>query len=128
MKILLDTHAFIWWDSDPTKLSGQVLALCQDQQNALLISVASVWEMQIKLQLGKLKLPLPLAELLDSQQQKNHVEVLPVLLEHVLAVQHLPAHHKDPFDRLLIAQGNVENVIIITNDPIFSKYTDKVLW
>ncbi len=103
MKLLLDTHAFLWWDSEPAKLSPQVLASCQDRSNTLLLSVASVWEIQIKLQLSKLKLTLPLAELIESQQQTNNVEVLPVALAHVLALQNLPPHHKDPFDRLLIA-------------------------
>jgi PIN domain nuclease of toxin-antitoxin system len=84
--------------------------------------------MQIKLQLDKLKLTLPLSELIESQQQTNHLEILPILLPHVLALQHLPAHHKDPFDRLLIAQATVEDVVILSNDPMFPKYTDKVLW
>lgn len=128
MKLLLDTHAFIWWDSEPAKLSPQVLSLCQDRQNTLFLSAASVWEMQIKLQMGKLKLTLPLAELIESQQQTNNLQILPVLLTHVLALEHLPAHHKDPFDRLLIAQANVEEVIVVSNDPMFPKYTDKVLW
>lgn len=128
MKLLLDTHIFIWWDSEPAQLSPQALALCQDRQNSLLLSVASVWEMQIKLQLGELKLNLPLAELVESQQQTNNLEILPVMLTHVLALQHLPAHHKDPFDRLLIAQASVEDVVLISNDPMFPKYTDKVLW
>lgn len=128
MKLLLDTHTFIWWDSEPARLSPQALALCQDPQNSLLLSVASVWEMQIKLQLGKLRLTLPLAELIESQQRANNLEILPVLLAHVLALQHLPAHHKDPFDRLLIAQANVEDVALVSNDPMFPKYTNKVLW
>jgi PIN domain nuclease of toxin-antitoxin system len=128
MKLLLDTHTFIWRDSEPAKLSPQAIALCQDRQDSLVLSVASVWEMQIKLQLGKLKLTLPLAELIESQQQTNHLETLPVLLTHVLALQHLPAHHKDPFDRLLIAQANIEDVVIVSNDPMFPKYTDKVVW
>ena len=128
MRLLLDTHTFIWWDSEPAKLSAQALALCRDPQNSLLLSVASVWEMQIKLQLDKLKLTLPLSELIESQQQTNHLEILPILLPHVLALQYLPAHHKDPFDRLLIAQSNVEDVIIVSNDPMFPKYTNKVLW
>jgi PIN domain nuclease of toxin-antitoxin system len=128
MRLLLDTHTFIWWDSEPTKLSAQALALCRERQNSLLLSVASVWEMQIKLQLDKLKLTLPLSELIESQRQTNHLEVLPILLPHVLALQQLPPHHKDPFDRLLIAQASVEAVGIISNDPMFPKYTDKVLW
>jgi PIN domain nuclease of toxin-antitoxin system len=128
MRLLLDTHTFIWWDSEPAKLSAQALASCRDRQNSLLFSVASIWEMQIKLQLGKLKLTLPLSELIESQQQTNHLEVLPILLPHVLTLPQLPLHHKDPFDRLLIAQATVEDVVIIINDPMFPKYTDKVVW
>lgn len=128
MKLLLDTHIFIWWDSEPAKLSPQVLALCQDRTNTVLLSVASVWEMQIKLQLGKLKLTLPLAEIIESQQQRNNIEILPVLLTHVLALQSLPAHHKDPFDRLLIAQANVEEAVLASSDPVFAKYAVNVLW
>ena len=78
MKLLLDTHAFIWWDSEPSKLSATVLALCQERANELWLSVASVWEMQIKLQLGKLNLSLPLAEVVESQQQTNNIHVLPI--------------------------------------------------
>jgi PIN domain nuclease of toxin-antitoxin system len=128
MKVLLDTHAFIWWDSDPTKLSPQAHAACEDRVNVILLSVASAWEMQIKLQLGKLDLRLPLAEVIASQQQSNDIQVLPVVLGHVLALQDLPAHHKDPFDRLLIAQANVEEAVLISHDPVFAHYAVKVLW
>jgi len=128
MKLLLDTHTFIWWDSEPAKLSPQALTLCQDRKNSLLLSVASVWEMQIKLQLGKLKLNLPLAELIESQQQTNSIEILPVTLVHVLALQNLPPHHKDPFDRLLIVQANVEDAVLVSNDLVFVKYAVQVLW
>ena len=128
MKLLLDTHVFIWWDSEPASLSSQALALCQDRANTVLLSVASVWEMQIKLQLGKLKLSLPLAEVIESQERINNIEVLPIILAHVLALQNLPAHHKDPFDRLLIAQANVEGAVLISGDPILAKYPVKLLW
>ena len=128
MKLLLDTHAFIWWDSEPQKLSAQVLALFQESSNQLLLSTASVWEMQIKLQLGKLQLERPLAELIAGQQEKNGIELLPVQLEHILALQTLPTHHKDPFDRLLIAQANIEGAVLVTADPIFAKYPVKILW
>ena len=128
MKVLLDTHAFIWWDSDPTKLSPQARAACEDRTNVVLLSVASAWEMQIKLQLGKLALRLPLAEVIASQQQTNDIQVLPVALGHVLALQDLSAHHKDPFDRLLIAQANVEEAVLISHDPVFAHYPVKVLW
>lgn len=128
MKLLLDTHAFIWWDSEPDKLSAQALALCQDRRNILLLSVASAWEIQIKLQLGKLQLRLPLASVIEGQQQTNNAEVLPVTLDHVLALSSLPDHHKDPFDRLLIAQANVEDAVLISSDPVFAKYPVKLAW
>jgi PIN domain nuclease of toxin-antitoxin system len=128
MKLLLDTHAFIWWDSEPDKLSPLALAACQDRANTLLLSVASVWEMQIKIQLGKLKLNLPLAEVIDDQRKANNIEILPVLLAHVFALQNLPTHHKDPFDRMLIAQANVENAALVSNDPLFAQYLIKLLW
>jgi PIN domain nuclease of toxin-antitoxin system len=128
MKLLLDTHTFIWWDGEPDKLSPQALALCQDRANVLWLSVVSVWEMQIKLQLGKLSLTLPLAEMVESQQQQNDLKVLPVTLPHVLALQNLPTHHKDPFDRLLIAQANVEDAVLVSKDPLFAMYAVKLAW
>lgn len=128
MKLLFDTHAFIWWDSEPEKLSHQVLKSCQDKENTLFLSVASAWEMQIKLQLGKLKLTLPLAQIIESQTQANGIQVLPIALPHVLALDQLPSHHKDPFDRLLIAQAIVEDAVLVSADPIFHKYTVKVVW
>ncbi len=128
MKLLLDTHTFIWWDSKPDNLSSQALALCQNRANIVLLSVASVWEMQIKLRLGKLSLNLPLAEVIESQRHTNNIEVLPVTLDHVLALDGLPSHHKDPFDRLLIAQANVEDAVLISGDPVFKGYPVKLLW
>lgn len=128
MKVLLDTHAFIWWDSAPEKLSPPARAACQERTNLLLLSVASAWEMQIKLQLGKLHLRLPLAEVLASQQQTNDLQIWPVALSHILALQGLPAYHKDPFDRLLIAQANTEEATLISHDPVFAHYPVKVLW
>lgn len=128
MKLLLDTHAFIWWDSAPNKLSSQVLALCQDRQNVLWFSVASIWEMQIKLQLGKLQLTLPLKEIIGSQQRTNGIELLPITFEHVLALESLPAHHKDPFDRLLVAQAIVEDAVLVSADPNIARYAVRVVW
>jgi PIN domain nuclease of toxin-antitoxin system len=90
--------------------------------------MATAWEMQIKLQLDKLHLRLSLAEVIASQQQINDLQVLPVALSHVLALQSLPAHHKDPFDRLLIAQANAEETMLISHDPVFAHYPVKVLW
>ncbi len=128
MKYLLDTHTFIWWDSEQQKLSETVLHLCQDQANTLLLSVASVWEMQIKHQLGKLTLSLPLAEIIQTQQETNNIEIVPIDLSHVLALENLPTHHRDPFDRLIIAQANVEGTIVLSCDPVFSHYPVNVKW
>lgn len=128
MKLLLDTHTFIWWDSEPAKLSPQALALCQDRQNVLLLSVVSIWEMQIKLQLGKLRLALSLREIIETQRQTNSIEVLPLTLAHVLALENLPAHHKDPFDRLLVAQAIVEEAVLVSGDPNIAKYAVEVVW
>jgi PIN domain nuclease of toxin-antitoxin system len=122
MKLLFDTHAFLWWDSAPSKLSPRMRAICHDRANVLLVSVVSAWEMQIKSQLGKLELDAPLDELFQRQQEVNGVDVLPVELDHVLALQHLPPHHRDPFDRLLITQAIIENATLITNDGVIAKY------
>ena len=128
MKLLLDTHVFIWWDSEPARLSPRALALCQDPQNTLLLSVVSLWEMQIKLQLGKLKLALPLKEIVEGQRRTNNVEILPVTLEHVLGLENLPPYHKDPFDRLLVAQAIVEEAVLVSADPNIAKYPVQIVW
>ena len=127
MKLLLDTHIFIWWADQPEKLSTAALSALEDEANELLLSVASVWEMQIKIQLGKLKLSLPLKELIKSQQETNELTVLPVELTHVLALDALPLHHKDPFDRLLIAQSTEEDLTLVSADSQFSAYPAKLL-
>jgi PIN domain nuclease of toxin-antitoxin system len=128
MKILLDTHTFIWWDSQQVKLSAKALRLCKEPSHTLILSVASVWEMQIKLQLGKLTLNLPLAEIITIQHETNDLEILPVKLEHILALEGLPLYHKDPFDRLLAVQANVEGAILLSCDPVFSQYPVNVVW
>lgn len=94
MRLLLDTHTFIGWDSEPGKLSSKALALCQDRSNTILLSVVSVWEMQIKSQLGKLKLESPLRKVVESQCKTNDLEVLPIDLEHVLSLEALPTPTK----------------------------------
>lgn len=127
MKLLLDTHAFIWWDSDPARLSAPALAALCDPANEVWLSVVSVWEIMIKAQLGKLGLRLPLADVV-SQQQANGLRVLSVSLAHVLAVEGLPTLHKDPFDRLLIAQANVEAARLISADQAVGPYPVSVLW
>ena len=127
MRLLLDTHIFIWWADQPERLSPAALSALEDDANELLLSVVSVWEMQIKIQLGKLKLSLPLKELLKNQQETNDLTVSAVALTHVLALDALPFHHKDPFDRLLIAQSIEEGLTIVTADSKFSSYSVKLL-
>jgi PIN domain nuclease of toxin-antitoxin system len=128
MKLLLDTHIFIWWADEPEKLSARALAALEDENNRLVLSVVSPWEIQIKAQLGKLKLSLPLGDLIESQQQANELEILPVTVEHVLALDTLPLHHKDPFDRLLAAQSIVEGLTVVSADPKLSAYGLTVIW
>ncbi|MCC6300921.1 MAG: type II toxin-antitoxin system VapC family toxin [Anaerolineales bacterium] len=127
MKVLLDTHAFLWWDSEPERLSEDALVLCENPSTTLLLSAASIWEMQIKIQLGKLKIDLPLADVIE-QQQENGVEILAVQSSHVLELSNLPFHHKDPFDRLLVAQARVEETAILSADPLIARYSVKVIW
>lgn len=128
MKLLLDTHTFIWLDSKSARLSQHVRNLCQDQNNNLILSIVSVWEIQIKVQLGRLKLDLPLVELVKSQQTTNQIEVLPIRLEHALELDRLPLHHKDPFDRLLVAQANIEDAVLLSKDKAFAKYSVRTVW
>ncbi len=122
MKLLLDTHTFIWWNNEPDKLSPQVFKLLENSENIVLLSVVTPWEMQIKLQTGKLKLEIPLSEMINNQLQANNFELLSVTLPHVLGLQTLPTTHKDPFDRLLIAQANVEKATILSKDAVFTQY------
>lgn len=128
MRFLLDTHAFLWLDGEPDRLSARVSEICLDEANTLLLSLVSVWEMQIKVQLGKLKLNSPLRDVLLANQSRNRVQLLPVNLEHILALEKLPDHHRDPFDRMLVAQTIVENVALLSNDPMLGKYALDRVW
>lgn len=128
MKLLLDTHTFIWWNSNSFQLSQPVLELCNDSTNSLLFSVASAWEIQIKVQLGKLILNESLSDIINNQQQINNLAILPITLNHVLTLNSLPLHHKDPFDRLLIAQAISEKAVLVSRDPVFENYPVTVEW
>ena len=127
MRLLLDTHTFIWWDSDPTQLSATASAALRDPANTVLLSVVSVWEILIKAQLGRLSVRLPLPHIV-AQQQANGLQVLPVTLPHSLALEGLPPIHKDPFDRLLIAQAVVEGAELVSADRLFVQYPVRLLW
>ena len=128
MKLILDTHAFIWLDIAKNRLSATTQEAIQNPQNTLYLSLASVWEMQLKLQLGKLQLNASLADTLATQHQANGVELLPIDLKHILALSNLPYHHNDPFDRLLIAQAQIENFTLITDDAKIRLYDAPISW
>lgn len=128
MKLLIDTHAFLWLMGEPEKLSRKALGACQDRGNELYLSVVSTWEIEIKRQLGKLRLKSPLRTIIPQQQEKNNLQILAVALEHVLALGDLPLHHTDPFDRLLIAQAQVEDAYLVSSDPLFAQYPVKLWW
>ncbi len=128
MKYLLDTHTFIWLDSTPDYLSPNVILICKDPANILYVSLASIWEMQIKISAGKLQLPKPLQEIIQWQQQNNFIQVLPVTLQHIFTLDSLPQHRRDPFDRILIVQAQVENLTIISRDNTFAQYPVNITW
>ena len=122
MILLLDSHVFLWWSTQSAQLSPTHRAACEDTRNTLLLSVASVWELQIKLQLGKLHLTRPLPSLIARQEANNGLLLLPIELQHIFAPAQLPSHHRDPFDRLLIAQAFSERATVLSVDENFPHY------
>ena len=128
MKLLLDTHVFIWWSGEPDKLSEKALDACENRANRLILSIVSIWEMQIKMQLGKLKLKRSLKDLVENQQNINNLQILPVSPNHIFMLDNLPMHHRDPFDRLLISQAIEENLALVSKDQAFSDYAVKLFW
>jgi len=126
MTILLDTHVFIWALMDEARLSPTARNVISSSQ--LWWSVVSLWEAIQKAQLGKLSVPLPAGSFLTGELNAQHVQVLPGSLGHVLRVESLPLHHRDPFDRLLIAQSIEEGWPIVTADPWFARYPVEVIW
>jgi PIN domain nuclease of toxin-antitoxin system len=126
MKVLLDTHTFLWAITDERRLSPKGRSLLGSAD--LWWSVVSLWEALTKVQIGKLTLPQPAGAFLTSELASNGVRVLPVTLGHVLRVETLPLHHRDPFDRLLIAQSLEEGWPIVTADPQFARYPVEVIW
>jgi PIN domain nuclease of toxin-antitoxin system len=128
MKHLLDTHALLWWESDPHLLSPTALAVILAPGSDLLLSVASGWEMQIKQQAGKLKLVRAWVDIVTDQQANLNLQLLPVTLDHVREIDQLPSIHRDPFDRLLVAQARVEGAALITADKVLGRYPVRVVW
>lgn len=128
MKVLLDTHAFLWLMVDDPRLSSTAKAAFADVNNEIYFSLASAWEMAIKSSIQKLKLPLPVKEYVLTRTQAHNINLLDITLDHIDVVEALPLHHRDPFDRLLIAQGIFENLHILTDDSAFDLYSIPKLW
>jgi PIN domain nuclease of toxin-antitoxin system len=127
LRVLLDTHVWLWLQVDRSKLHRSRLELLQDEANALFLSAASAWEIAIKYAIGRLSLPQPPERYVPERVRANGITSLSVEERHALAVAALPQHHNDPFDRLLIAQANLEDMVILTADNAFRRYGVKVL-
>lgn len=128
MLILLDTHAFLWAAGDPSRLSDTAAEAFVSTENTLLLSAVSIWETAINLSLGKLSMQRPLAEIVDLAHAEQGIRLLPIEPRHALGVELLPLHHRDPFDRLLVAQARCENATIMTRDPSFAAYDVECMW
>jgi len=128
MKFLLDTQVFLWMAAEPEKLSAKAEECIMNADNTLYLSIVSLWEMQIKTQLGKLALDVPLDELWHKQQIEADILLLLTREEHVWELGNLPQLHRDPFDRLLIAQSQYEKIALISADGIIAKYETRVVW
>ena len=128
MKLLLDTHVFLWWNEASPRLSPRASELLSDQTNSLFLSVASAWEIVLKVHVGKLKLPSTAAAYIPARLAHYGIGAIPVSLAHVLAAEPLPVHHRDPFDRILVAQAQVERLAVVTHDPQILKYDVETVW
>lgn len=128
MRVLLDTHAFLWWITDDPQLSAHARYIIGDGKNELLLSAASGWEIATKVRLGKLDLPDNLESFVLEQMALNAVQSLPVRMRHALHVHRLPHYHRDPFDRLIVSQAELENLPILTADPQIGQYKAKTIW
>lgn len=129
MNALLDTHVFLWWITDDNRLSSEVRKFIENGENQIFFSAASGWEIAIKSGLGKLSLPTgDLAMFIEDQLRVNAFNSLPVQVNHALYVTHLPLIHRDPFDRMLVAQAMTEEMPIITSDNWLRQYHIEVIW
>ncbi len=128
MNLLLDTHVFLWFIDGNAKLSPRARELIEDQRNIKLVSVGSLWEMGLKMSLGRLELARPFEELIPRQMELNGFGLLPVRIPHIATIISLPFHHRDPFDRLIVAQCMVENLSVVSLDSAFDKYSVPRLW
>jgi PIN domain nuclease of toxin-antitoxin system len=128
MNILLDTHAFLWFIAGSDELSVTARELIENEENRIFLSAASLWEMAIKVSLEKLSLSESFETLIPEQISQNGIEILNISTAHAAKIIQLPFHHRDPFDRLLIAQTLVEDMSLISIDEIFDAYEIKRIW
>jgi PIN domain nuclease of toxin-antitoxin system len=128
MKALLDTNAFLWWLGKKDRLTAQAYEIIQDPENEMFLSVACVWEIIIKTRSGKLMLPDSPELYIPSRIAHYGFQLLPIEIRHVLQLWTLAEHHRDPFDRILVAQSQVEQLPIITSDQTIPKYSVQVIW
>jgi PIN domain nuclease of toxin-antitoxin system len=129
MNLLLDSHAFIWWRDDPQKLSSTVYSSISDSANRAYISMVTLWELQIKIVLKKLTLSSSsLERMIEEERKNNGFQILPLELSHISYLENLASHHKDPFDRMLLSQGIVEDMTLVSADKHFAKYPVSLLW
>ena len=128
MRLLLDTQAFLWFILAEPRLSATALGLITDPLNHKHVSPASYWEIAIKIRLGKYALPVPFEPFMSDQIVRNHFTILPITVKHAAVLTTLPLHHRDPFDRLLIAQTMVEAMRIVSIDSVLDAYRVTRLW
>ena len=128
MRALLDTSSFLWFIAGSDSLSIKARDLIVDMNNDLFLSVASLWEIAIKMSIGKLKLLRSFEQIIPAQLEENFINILPIELNHLSQIIELPFHHRDPFDRLIIAQGMTEGIPVISSDASFQMYPVEVIW
>jgi PIN domain nuclease of toxin-antitoxin system len=128
VKLLLDTQCWLWWFTEPEKLNEDAISQIIDETNEIWLSVASIWEMSIKTSIGKLPLPENIDDYILSRMVKLGAEFLDIKTRHALQVATLPLHHRDPFDRIIIAQAQTENMLLISADSMFKNYGVSLLW
>ncbi len=127
MDILLDTHALIWFINGDEKLPNKAVNLIKDIKSNCFVSIASIWEIAIKISLGKLEMNGGLDDI-SKVMSRYEIELLPITFEHIQKLLTLDYHHRDPFDRIIISQGLVENLTIITKDENFVNYNTEIVW
>lgn len=128
MRLLLDTHTLLWFLREPKRLPSKVIEEIESAGEDAAVSVASLWEIAIKVSLNKLHLPKEYEELLPQAVPESGLSLLPIEPRHLAAVRRLPFHHRDPFDRLLVAQAQVEGLALVSRDPRFPPYGIPLIW